>query len=514
VFPHLRSQTESEVDRTCFRSGKIEPMIRTNIPVNRVNKFLQRVENEIQNRRLLARGQKTLVAVSGGLDSMTLLHVLEKLSTQRQWRLVVAHFNHQLRGRASDADERLVRKTAAALKWPIVVGRADVQSFAKKSKISVEMAARKLRHEFLAQAARKWKIKTIALAHHADDQVELFFLRLFRGAGGEGLAGMKWHSPSPADPKITLVRPLLDCSKADLLAFAQDNKIRFRHDATNSSTDYLRNRIRNELLPRLRKNYQPALDKTVLRLMEITGAESDCAGEAARIWLEAGRAGLPVSPDAPQRVPTGSDFGRLPVAVQRRVVLSQLVNLGVTADFELIESLRRVPDVFVSTGANMSVRRNQSGEIKLRTEMEPGNIAGELAVILSGQTGAAVFAGVSVDWRVQKQRQFRQPVKKPAGGPPALREWFDADKVGGKIVLRHWRPGDRFQPIGLKSAAKLQDLFVNAKIPRERRRELALAATARGEIFWVEGLRIGEQFKLTAQTARTLVWKWSNLPCN
>ena len=91
------------------------------------------------------------------------------------------------------------------------------------------------------------------------------------------------------------------------------------------------------------------------------------------------------------------------------------------------------------------------------------------------------------------------------------REFFDADKVGGKIILRHWRAGDRFQPIGLKSAAKLQDLFVNAKIPAARRRELVLAATADGEIFWVEGLRIGERFKLTPQTTRKLVWKWSNL---
>ena len=123
------------------------------------------------------------------------------------------------------------------------------------------MAARKLRHEFFARVAREQKISIIALAHHADDQVELFFLRLLRGAGGEGLAGMKWRSPSPADKKLTLVRPLLGFSKTEMLAFARENKILFRDDATNFSTDFLRNRIRNELLPLLQKKYQPGIGK-------------------------------------------------------------------------------------------------------------------------------------------------------------------------------------------------------------------------------------------------------------
>ena len=140
-----------------------------------VSEFLQRVEDEIKGRRLLLRGQKILVAVSGGVDSMVLLRALHSLAAKYRWQISVAHFNHRLRGRASDADERLVRKTAAAMKLPVVAESADVKRFAAKSKLSLEMAARKLRHEFLARAARKQRIKTIALAHHADDQVELFF---------------------------------------------------------------------------------------------------------------------------------------------------------------------------------------------------------------------------------------------------------------------------------------------------------------------------------------------------
>jgi len=450
-----------------------------------VTDLLQRVEKSIQNRRLLKSGEKILFAVSGGVDSMVLLHALEKLSARHNWKIVVSHFNHRLRGRASDADEKLARRTAAKLKLPVVVESADVKSFAQKSKLSIEMAARKLRHEFFTRAARRQKIKTIALAHHADDQVELFFLRLLRGAGGEGLAGMKWKSPSPADKTISIIRPLLDFPKDELLEFARESRISFRHDATNFSKDFLRNRIRNELLPLLKRQYQPALAGTVLRLMDILGAESDFIGEAARQAIK-------------------SNFENLPTAVQRRILQLQLAEAGVTPDFDLIESLRQSPKQFVSVGAKILVARAESGEIKLRTELKPEFNANELTVKLVGRAGDVIFGGTKFEW------QFSRNIGVPPVRRQRFREIFDADKIGRKIILRHWRAGDRFQPIGLKSAAKLQDLFTNAKIPRELRRNLILATTASGEIFWVEGLRISENFKITRETKRRLIWLWKS----
>ena len=424
---------------------------------------------------------------------MVLLHALHLLGKKNCWQISIAHFNHQLRGRASDADEKLVRQIAKKLRLKFSGGGADVKAFAAQSKISVEMAARKLRHEFLARMAREQKTSVVALAHHADDQVELFFLRLLRGTGGEGLAGMKWRSLSPVDKAVSLVRPLLDFSKTELLAFAREHKIRFRDDATNFATDFLRNRIRNELLPLLRKKYQPAVDRTVLRLMDLAGAEAEfVTGVAARI--------------ANRKLKIQKPFAEMPLAIQRRLVWRQLVGLRVRPEFELVEQLREVAGKPVSIATGVWVQRDALGKISCeRAQASEFNLA-ELKLKFSSRSGQTKFGGQNFSWALGRFNgsRGRSPHR------PGI-EFFDADKIGDEIILRHWRAGDRFQPIGLKSAVKLQDLFVNAKIPAARRRELVLATATDGEIFWVEGLRIGEKFKLTPETKRRLRWKCAKI---
>lgn len=428
-----------------------------------------------------------MVAVSGGVDSMVLLHLLRPLAAEQRWQLQVAHFNHQLRGRSSDADERLVKTTARLLGLPVVVGRGAVRRIAQQRGVSLEMAARELRHGFFARRAKASKATVIALAHHADDQVELFFLRLLRGSGGEGLAGMKWRSPSPVDPRVSLVRPLLDLPRAQLEQFARENKIPFRGDASNAGRDILRNRIRHDLLPLLRGQYQPAINQTVRRLMEIVGAESEVVTKGAQSWLKQKRR---------------LQFESLPVAVQRRVLQMQLQQQHIAADYQLIESLRATAGRPVSVSVDRAVLRDEAGlvvmsergAIRFNTRHRP--------VLLGGRSGQVAFDGVRIEWR------YGTVKKSPCSGRVLQTECFTAARIGKQIVLRHWQPGDRYQPIGMKSAVKLQDWFTNHKIPRARRHQLLLATTRTGEIFWVEGQRIGERFKLTPKTRQGLFWRW------
>ena len=437
---------------------------------------------------------------------MVLLEALNKLTAEFHWQLSVAHLNHQLRGRSSDADEHLVRKTAQKAGLAIDVERIDVRKFAVKNKLSIEMAGRKLRHDFLARCAVKRGAGFIALGHHADDQLELFFLRLLRGSGGEGLAGMKFLSPSPADSKLRLVRPLLEFPKVLLGQYAKKNRIPFREDASNTTLEIQRNRIRHELLPLLRTKYQIALERTINRTVEIIGAESELVSELARGWLVARNtsAGEAIIPFAQ------SSYSMLPPALQRRCVQLQLLDLGIAPEFELVERLRLTPESPVTLGAahaDQSVHRDLSGGLRLSPvcKSPPGFNVEEATIRLTNRAGEFIFSRIKVAWRLQTAKaavSFRRV---------AGREVFDADRVGPRVVLRHWRPGDRFQPIGMANAAKLQDLFTNAKVPRDLRRDLVVATTAENQVFWVEGLRISEQFKVRSRTIRSLLWRWQRV---
>jgi tRNA(Ile)-lysidine synthase len=454
-----------------------------------VKRLLEHVAGSIRTRKLWRKGGRVLVAVSGGVDSMVLLHVLVKLKAEFGTKLLVAHFNHQLRGRESDADERFVRQTAAKLGLPFHAGRGQVKSHAAEQGISVEMAARELRHAFLAQTAVALKCPVLATAHHADDQVETFFLRLLRGSGGEGLAGMKWISASPANRRVQIVRPLLDVAKEELELFAKANRLEFRNDASNASHDILRNRVRHELLPLLRAKFQPALNRTVLRVMDLVSADAEAVAQIASAWR----------PDQA----TADGWAKLPVAGQRRVLQQQLLQMKIPADFELIETLRLHSGKKVNCEAGGQLVRDVTGRVQLLGVVVAVEFRSAERKLNLRRQKTVRFGGLQLAW--QMANGTGRVIKSGAVGL----EQFDADAVGDNIVLRHWRPGDRFQPIGMKSAVKLQDWFTNLKLPPERRRELVVACGRDGEIFWIEGQRIGERFKLRKSTERTLIWRWT-----
>jgi tRNA(Ile)-lysidine synthase len=362
-----------------------------------------------------------------------------------------------------------------------------VRGLAGQEGISLEMAGRQLRHGFLAHTARAHRIPTIALAHHADDQVELFFLRVFRGTGGRGLAGMKWINPSPADPSIFLVRPLLNQTKAAIYDAVKTAKITYSEDATNAQLDMERNRIRNVLIPFLHANFPGPLAETVPRLMELTGAEAEVVTGLAGQWLSSRKR---------------TKFSRLHVAVQRRAIQLQLIAIGHIPDFHIVERLRHESGKPFALNAHSAVLRDAGGILHERKTAKTSFNPAQRFVVLTEGKGREQMDGLKLFWKIER-------LKGANFTPKPNVEYFDADKIGERICLRHWQPGDRFQPIGADTPRKLQDLLTNAKIPRAERHRRIVAVTADGEPFWVEGLRISEPFKLTSSTKHRLNWQWS-----
>jgi len=419
---------------------------------------------------------------------MVLVEVLRKLTETDEFTIAVAHFNHQLRGRASELDEKLVQKYCAQHGLRCEAGRGDVKALAKEKKISIEMAARELRLNFLKETAKRLKCGQVVLAHHADDQVELFFIRLVRGSGGDGLAGMEWQGNFPGAKELKLVRPLLDLEKARLLEYAKQQQVPYREDATNQDAEILRNRIRKKLVPCITSQFGAATMSAMSRTMEVVGAEADLVKQEAVGWLGSKRR---------------KSFERLHLAVQRQVIRQQLWGLGVQESFDLVEALRGQAGIWMQVDAGTFLCRLPSGLVERRAPQDAAFSQDEIQCELSQAVGIVRFASLEISWeRSTAPRSFAKP-KRVFG-----LEVFDAEKVGGVVWLRHWRAGDRFQPLGMPQSVKLQDWFVNRKVPMERRRKLVVAETVDGRIFWVEGERIGEQFKLDKTSRQRLKWQW------
>ncbi len=427
----------------------------------------------------------SLAAVSGGADSVALLHILRRLYPEIS--LHILHFNHQLRGEESERDEEFVRRLAQEMGLTLAVGRGDVIGEAAKSKTSLEMAARECRYRFFAEKARELQARFLFMGHHAGDQTELFFLRLLRGASSQGLKGMRSVSdfPGAGVGALKVVRPLLECSREEIIDYLKGGGFTWVEDSTNSSGDFLRNKIRNELLPLLEQSYSPSLGRALLRTMEILGQESDYLSEEIKRLKR-------------EEIP----FESWHRALQRRAVAEALIERGAQPTLEAVDYFIRNPGKAHSCRGELYYRQEgswrlsevekagfgSSEEIRVSPGEEPQEISlpGEGALRMRFEV---LGPGEAADWR-----------DKPEGV-----EYFDLDRVGDFFTLRHWREGDRFQPIGMREGTrKLQDIFTDRKIAEVRRHQLWLGETAQGVIFWVEGLRIGEACKVTESTKKIL----------
>ena len=442
------------------------------------------------SEELLEPGHRVLVAVSGGPDSVSLLHALYRLRQEWDLRLGVAHFDHSLRGEASREEARFVADLARDLELPLHAGEGDVRGLARAQKISLQMAARRLRLGFLDQVRRAHAYDRLALGHTADDQVELFFLRLFRGAGTEGLKGMWPRTPAG------LVRPLLAVGKLVLLAWLHQEKLPYREDQSNLSRRYLRNRVRLDLIPHLQSDYNPRLKTAVWRLMAILQEDerllaetTDKALSAVARWITPDWAALSI-PGLLAQSPA------LQARLVRRTLGDFLVHQEVTSS-----QVRNLMDLAQGkqSGGTMIFGHCQVARAGQELHFFPPLLPPpEPSATLLAELGAVASPD---GWRLEARNL---PGPRPEGRPASRSlAWLNGGQVSFPLTLRPLLPGDRFWPEGARGTKKMQDFLVDAKIPRWLRPHLPLVVSG-ARIIWVPGLRLAEPVKVTPETSRVL----------
>lgn len=439
-----------------------------------------------RKHRMFTAGDKVLVAVSGGPDSVALLHALRTHSSELGISLHVAHFNHGIRGEQSDIDEGFVRDLAQAFTLPITVGKADVPALQAELKVGTEEAARIARLEFLQRTAAEVGANKIALGHTADDRAESVLLNIIRGCGIDGLGSIRPVSGNT-------VRPLIETTRAQIEAYIAENALPYRVDETNADTTYTRNRVRHELLPLLEHEYNPEIRSALVRLAEIATSQGRLIYELAESAAVDCRSG------------EGLDVRKLlnlPGALLHQVIRSEIERVkGDLRDvtFEqvqgVVNALRAGSDFTITlpTGQIDAMRRGDAFRVQRRENVQ-GVEPFQLDMQVPGVTDIA-----SVGLRIEAQLAT-QPTPTRLKANEAL---IDIDAVVGKLRVRNICPGDRITPLGMSGHKKLQDIFVDKKISRTQRARAAVIVDDE-KILWVVGVVTSELGKVLPSSRAAL----------
>ncbi|MFH0878703.1 MAG: tRNA lysidine(34) synthetase TilS [Lentisphaerota bacterium] len=452
--------------------------------------MLRKIEKTIKAHGLISKGDHVLLGVSGGSDSVAMAYALHHLRNPFGFSLSVAHLNHAIRGKAADDDESFVRELAWRLSLPCVTEKADVPKLAAETGLSLEMAARQARYDFFKRTAASLQASVLATAHTADDQAETVLLRIARGAGTQGLAGIPYQAMLRG---LRVIRPLRDARHQDTINFLHRHRLSWKEDTSNTDTDFLRNRVRHEILPILESRLNPRIRQALVRTGEVLGEENAWLDQLTRrIFRKCVRA------VQPQVLKLGS-LSREPVAARRRILRLWLFENGVqpeAMDFKMID---RLMDLSGTPRGTREIPLGQGWKVvqryhELLIKKSPENVPEAFSVPLNvpGET-------LLLDQGLRAVARWREgPPIKPAVHIGALPSEvvINAAAVGRMpMVLRSWRAGDRINPLGMQGSKKIQDLFVDGKIPRDQRPGIPVLE-CRGAVVWVAGYRVAKGWEV------------------
>ncbi len=451
-----------------------------------------KVFRNIKENNLIDKYDNILVGVSGGPDSMALLHALIYVKKHIDFNIIVAHVNHGVRGDDACQDEVFVKTTAEELGLSYYSTKVDMVAHGKKHKISPEEAGRELRYGFFRSILKGYKGGKIAVAHNMNDQAETLLMRIIRGTGINGLNGMSFISGD-------IIRPILNISRSEIEGYIEENHIETVLDKTNLMPIYTRNKIRLELIPYIEDNFNPNFIDALWRLSQTSKLDSDFLGK----FTEDQYYNILISQDKDRIVLSLNLFNDLDIAIQKRLVIHSIEKLlGVFQGFSE-QHITRLVNLFSlgNTGKIMELPNNLVGKVDYeRLIIEKLNDNTVKSFVYPLNIGYNQFSDLSLGFKIDiidiedidKKNKLHNI------------RYFDYDKVKGNLYLRNRKDGDRFNPLGMQGSKKLKDFFIDSKVSRDKREKTPLIVDEE-DILWVVDYRISELYKLTKETKNVLM---------
>lgn len=455
-----------------------------------VPNIIHRVRETLDRYEMIERGDRVIVAVSGGPDSVCLLDILRRLQEELSIELLVAHFDHGLRPEEDEAETLFVRRLTTSMGLSFTSEKGLLSN--EPDGMSVEEKARDARYGFLENLSKRFRAQKIAVGHTLNDQAETVIMRLLRGSGPSGLAGI----PPVREKKI--IRPLIDISREDILSYLGANGLSYVTDSSNLRTEFLRNRIRLDLMPRLLE-YQPRLIEHLGRLAHLLMDEDRFMDLQADEWLKHETELLSNEIIMIGVIP----FLGLSPPLRHRIVRRILLRL--------MKNLRRISQDHIQSVSKLAASPHPQGELHLPGGFRVRKTYGKLSFSIAENQRPAGYRitiygpGTFHLNEIHRSLSVEYIDTHPDTGFHASPDTalFDADNIQFPLVLRNFQPGDRFIPLGMKGRKKIKDFFIDLKIPSGERTRIPILTS--GDLpIWICGHRIDDRFKITPETKAIL----------
>jgi tRNA(Ile)-lysidine synthase len=430
----------------------------------------------ISENNLIKPGDKILLAVSGGIDSMVMAHLFH----HQDYKIGIAHCNFSLRASESDKDEDMVRQFASDHHIPFYSTRFETKSFAKKNRLSVQMAARDLRYNWFEEVRMKNGYDSISVAHNLNDNIETLLINLIRGTGLTGMTGMK-----PISNRI--IRPLLFATRQDILTYRNQHKIIFREDKSNADTKYTRNKIRHLVIPVL-KEINPSIEITLNETAErFSGLNEIVSNYISRLKES-------ISEEKEEFITF--NISQLKTFLHNKAVLFELFKPYGITNALLIDLMKVIEG---KTGGQIITDTHRIIKNRKEIIVSDEEIRNETRYIIKNEESFCTFPGISSARNVRITETFEIP------SDPHI-ACIDSQKVAFPMTIRKWKAGDHFYPLGMKQKKKLSDYFIDKKYSRFDKENIFILESD-GKIVWIIGDRIDDRFKITESTKKGLLIK-------